>query len=59
VEVAADIMNREGAVRIAEGCGPEPYVPAAASPNMTPMVDSPVLAGRIREPGGGAQFFVW
>jgi len=59
VEVAADIMNREGAVRVAEGSGPEPYVPAAASATMTPMVDSAVQAGRIRESGGGAQFFVW
>jgi hypothetical protein len=59
VEVAADIMNREGAVRIAEGSGPKPYVPAATRPSLTPMVDSPVLAGRIREPGGGARFFVW
>ena len=59
VEIAAGIMNREGAVRIAEGSGPEPYLPIATNPNMTPIVDSPVLAGRIREPGGGARFFVW
>ena len=59
VETAADIMNRRGAVEIEETSGPEPQLPGVVHENMTPMRSSPVLAGRIREPGGGACMFVW
>jgi hypothetical protein len=59
VETAADIMNRRGAVEIEETSGPEPQLPGVVRENMTPVRSSPVLAGRIREPGGGATFFVW
>jgi len=59
VETAADVMNRRGAVEIEETSGSEPQLPGVVRENMTPMRNSPVLAGRIREPGGGATFFVW
>jgi hypothetical protein len=59
VEAAANIMNRDGAVEIEESIGPEPQLPGVTRESMTPMRDSPVLAGRIREPGRGACFFVW
>ena len=56
VEAAADIMNRHGAVEIEETSGPRTAVTRVVRESMTPMRDSPVLAGRIREPGGGAAF---
>jgi hypothetical protein len=59
VQSAADIMNRKGAVQIEESDGPEPKLPGVAREGTTPMRDSPVLAGRIREAGDGACFFVW
>ena len=59
VEAAADIMNRHGAVEIEETSGPEPQLPGVARENMTPMRDSPVMAGRLRHSGGGASLFVW
>jgi hypothetical protein len=59
VEAAADVMNRRGAVEIEQSSGPEPNLPGTSYENTTPNRDSPVLAGRIREPGGGACLFVW
>ena len=59
VDAAADIMNRRGAVEIDETSGPEPQLPHVVRESMTPMRSSPVQAGRIREPGGGACLFVW
>jgi len=59
VESAAAIMNREGAVAIETGAGPEPQMPGLDRTNNTPILDGPVLAGRIRESGGGACVFVW
>ncbi|MGD1095106.1 MAG: hypothetical protein ABSB35_24330 [Bryobacteraceae bacterium] len=59
VETAADVMNRRGAVEIEETSGPEPQLPGVVRENMAPLRNTPVLAGRIREPGGGAAFFVW
>jgi hypothetical protein len=59
VAAAAGIMNRDGAMRIETGSGPEPRLPGMNHENTTPMRDGPVLAGRIREAGGGACFFVW
>jgi len=59
VEAAADIMNRNGAVEVEEVSGSEPLLPGVVRENMTPTRDSPVMAGRIRESGGGASFFVW
>ena len=59
VDAAADIMNRHGATEIEESRGQEPDLPGIVRGTMTPMRDSPVLAGRIRELGSGAAFFVW
>jgi hypothetical protein len=59
VDAAADIMNRHGATEIEEPRGEEPLLPGVVHESMTPMRSSPVLAGRIREPGSGAAFFVW
>jgi hypothetical protein len=59
VETAADVMNRRGAVAIEETSGPEPELAGVVRENMTPIRNTPVLAGRIREPGGAAAFFVW
>jgi hypothetical protein len=58
-DAAADIMNRHGAVEVEEGSGPEPYLPSAAGDNMTPMRDSAVQVGRVRQSGGSATCFVW
>ncbi len=59
VDAAADIMNRHGATEIKEPRGPEPQLPVVVRANMTPIRSGSVLAGRIREPGSGAAFFVW
>jgi hypothetical protein len=59
VETAADLMNRDGAVEIEESRGPELQLPSVVRQNVTPIRDSPVLAGRIREPGSGASLFGW
>jgi hypothetical protein len=59
VEAAADVMNRHGAIEIEQSSGPEPTLPGTSYENTTPNRDNPVLAGRVREPGGGACLFVW
>jgi hypothetical protein len=55
------MMNLYGAVEIAETEGsraPEPQLPDVVRENIR-MRDVPVQAGRVRESGGGASFFVW
>lgn len=59
VEAAAHIMNRHGAVETEEVSGAEPVLHGVVHESMTPIRSSPVLAGRIRETGGGTAFFVW
>ncbi len=59
VDAAAAIMNRHGAVEVEESSGPEPDLPNAIREPMTSAHASPVQAGRVREPGDGACFFVW
>jgi hypothetical protein len=59
VEAAGNIMNRLGAVEVEEVTGPEPRLPGVVHKSMTPTRESAVMAGRIRQPGGGACFFVW
>lgn len=56
---AADVMNRSGAVKVEQDNGPEPQLPHSFRANMTPMRDSPIVAGRIQQPSDGACFFVW
>jgi hypothetical protein len=59
VEIAADIMNRHGAVEVEETSGPEPQLSGVARGGMASVRENPVQTGRIRESGGGASFFVW
>ena len=59
VDAAADVMNRHGARDIEEIRGSEPQLPGVARETMPPIHNSPVLAGRIRQAGEGAAFFVW
>jgi len=56
---AADVMKRYGAVQIEEVSGDEPQLPGVVQPNLTPMRDSPVVAGRISGAGDGPRCFVW
>jgi hypothetical protein len=59
VEAAADVMNRNGAVEIEQGIGPEPYLPTPVAASKSAMRDTSVMTGRFRHSGGGASFFVW
>ena len=59
IEAAGQIMNRHGASEIEQVNGAEPRLPVVAHRSMTPMHDGGVLAGRVRQPGGGACVFVW
>jgi hypothetical protein len=60
VYAAGNIMNRHGAVDVEEVTGAEPVLAAVGHHSRTtPKRESSVMAGRIRQPGGGACFFVW
>lgn len=59
VDAAANAMSRNGAIEIEEITGPEPQLPHVSHQNMTPARDSPIVAGRIQQPGSGVAFFVW
>ena len=59
VDIAAAFMNRRGAVEIEETRGPEPNLPHVFRENAIRTAGSSVMAGRIRQPGGGACLFVW
>jgi len=60
VDAAAEVMNKHGAIGLDEITGPEPHLPYAAHESMASLAaGSSVLAGRVRQPGGGACFFVW
>lgn len=59
VTAAAEVMNRSGAVKVEQDNGPEPQLPHSFRANMTPMRDSPIVAGRIQQPGDAACFFIW
>jgi len=59
VEAAGQIMNRHGAIEVEAVSGSEPQLPQVIHQNMTSVREGTVLAGRVRQPGGGAAFFVW
>ncbi len=59
VDAAAAVMNRRGAKGVEESSGPEPHLPDQTGERTAPMRDSPVLTGRVRQPGGGARIFAW
>jgi uncharacterized membrane protein (UPF0182 family) len=52
---ALSVLN----IFIAEASGMEPQLPALVRESVLALRRSPILAGRIREPGDGAAFFVW
>ena len=58
-DAAADIMNRHGALGLEESIGPEPHLPEVGGQQRSPFRESPVLAGRAQQRGGGASLFVW
>jgi len=59
VEVATDILNRNGAVEVEEAIGSEPQLPGVSPENMASSGDSRVEAPRTRRSGGGACVFIW
>jgi len=59
VRAAGDVMGLRGAVDIEEIAGPEPHLPGVTHPNMTPMRDGAIVAGRISGEGSGPRCFVW
>ena len=59
VDAAAAIMNRYGALEVEASSGPEPRLPGVDRENITPISDSSVQTGRVREPSGSASCFVW
>ncbi len=59
VDAAVGVMNRCGAVGVAEAIGAEPRLPRVGHAGMTPTGENPVLAGRLRQQTDGACVFVW
>jgi hypothetical protein len=59
VKAAGNVMNRHGAIEVEDVSGSEPQLPHVSHENMTPVREGSVMAGRIRQLGGGAAFFVW
>jgi hypothetical protein len=59
IRSAADVMSLCGAVKIEEVSGSEPNLPGVVHPNLTPMRDGPVVAGRISGDSDGPRCFVW
>lgn len=59
VDAAAAIMNRYGALEVEASSGPEPRLPGVDRENITPISDSSVQTGRVREPSGSTSCFVW
>jgi hypothetical protein len=57
IQSAADVMSRYGAAKV-EAVS-EPNLPGVVRPNLTPLRDGPVVAGRISQDGGGPRMFVW
>ena len=52
-------MNQHAAVEVEDMSGSELRLRVLAQPGMTPMRDSKVLAGPVRQSGGVARFFTW
>lgn len=59
VDAAANIMNRRGAVEVEEVIGSEPELAAVGHHSKTPIRNSSVMTGRVRQADGGACVFVW
>jgi hypothetical protein len=58
VDAAATIMNQHNAADVEKLAGLEPALPATHLGSGTTRRES-ILAGRIRQSGGGARIFVW
>jgi hypothetical protein len=58
VDAAAEVLNRHGAVDIEETVGAAPHLPPLRHQPVRQARDA-VLAGRSRQSGSGARFFVW
>ncbi|HUY82497.1 MAG TPA: hypothetical protein VMU92_12305 [Acidobacteriaceae bacterium] len=58
VNAAAAIMNRNHAIDVEELAGLEPALPATHLGSGAVRHET-ILAGRIRQSGGGARIFVW
>ena len=57
---AAEVMNRHGASKTVENIAPEPHLhTASVHAGVTAGHESGVQAGRLRQAGDGAAFFVW
>jgi hypothetical protein len=59
VDRATEIMNRNGGADTQEASGPKPNWPNEERESESPRRGSQIQAGRLRQPGGGATFFVW
>ncbi len=59
IRSAGDIMSTYGASEIEELEGSELQMPGVEHPNLSPMRDGPLVAGRISQTGGGPRCFVW
>jgi hypothetical protein len=59
IRSAGDVMSLYGAAEIEEVAGVEPQMPGVSHPNLTPMRDGPMVAGRISQSGGGPRCFIW
>lgn len=62
VDKAVEIMNRHGALESGEEAAAEPHLhtaPHSVYAGVTAVRESQVQAGRLRQSGGGATFFVW
>ncbi|HTV05925.1 MAG TPA: hypothetical protein VME86_11205 [Acidobacteriaceae bacterium] len=58
VSAAATIMNQHHAIEVEQLAGLEPALPATHLGSGISRPES-ILAGRIRQSGGGARIFVW
>jgi hypothetical protein len=59
VDEARKIMNFRGAVNVEVVAGSAPHLPFVNQSDMPALDDDAVMAGRVRQPGGGAVLFVW
>jgi hypothetical protein len=58
-QVAAEIMNRHGAVEVEKISASRPELPSADRGEAPPAHDLSVQTGRFHSPGSGARLFVW
>jgi len=59
VDMAAEIMNRRGAIEVEEFIGGEPNPGGVIGQSMSPANDRSSQTGRTRQAGGGARLFSW